>query len=98
MIYNKVRVIRYFSYRGGKRYCIDPDFRRQIPEVKHRLTPGDARRHGEELTHKLEQKCRENEMLKQRVAEAMAVSSFPTSSFSVPTTTAADTFYSAKGF
>lgn len=60
---------------------------------------GDARRQAEELTHKLEQRCRENDMLKQRVAEAMAVSSFPTSSFSVPTTTtAADTFYSANGF
>lgn len=63
------------------------------------MLPGDARRDAEEHKHKLEQKFRENEMLKQRVAEAMAVSSFPTSSFSVPTTTtAADTFYSANGF
>lgn len=59
---------------------------------------GDARRQSEELTHKLDQICRENEMLKQRVAEAMAVSSFPTSSFGVPTTTTTDTFYSANGF
>jgi len=55
-----------------------------------------ARRETDELKLTMETCKRENDMLKKRIAEAMAVSSFPTASFT--TTQSSDTFYSANGF
>lgn len=57
---------------------------------------GVARRETDELKLTMENCKRENDMLKKRIAEAMAVSSFPTASFT--TTQASDTFYSANGY